>query len=73
MRALELNTGQEIQTLQETVIKRFETIEEIIETDEQGEKVKGQSLAFPVCARVQDDLPSFNCLCSNILREGIWY
>ena len=57
MRALEQNTGQEIQTLQKAMVKIFEKIEEIIKTDDQGEKVQGQDLASPVCARVWDDLP----------------
>ena len=33
-------------------------IEEIIRTDEQGEKVQRQDLALPVCVRVRDDLPN---------------
>ena len=35
MRVLEWNTEQEIQTLQKSVVKIFEKIEEIIETDKQ--------------------------------------
>ena len=35
MRALEQNTGQEIQMLQKAVVNRFEKIEEIIEFDDQ--------------------------------------
>ena len=38
-------------------VKRFEKIEEIIKTDEQGWKVPGQDLASLVCTRIQDDLP----------------
>ena len=45
MRALEQNTGQEIQTLQKSVVRRFVKSDEIIRTDEQGEKVQGQNLA----------------------------
>ena len=45
MRALEQNTGQEIQTLQKAVVKRFEKIEEFIEFDDQGQKVQRQNLA----------------------------
>ena len=45
MRTLEWNTKQEIQTLLKAVVKRFEKIEEIIETDDQGQKVKGQEIA----------------------------
>ena len=41
MKSLEIYTGQEIQALQRTVVKRFEMIEEIIGTDEQGKKVQG--------------------------------
>ena len=40
MRALEQNTGQEIQTLQKAVVNRFEKNEEIIEFDDQKQKVK---------------------------------
>ena len=56
VRALEQNTGQEIQTLQKAVVKRFEKIEEFIEIDEQGQKVQGQDLASSVHARPWDDL-----------------
>ena len=38
MRALEENTGQEIQTLQKAVIKRFEKIKQFVEFDDQGQK-----------------------------------
>ena len=34
VRALEQNTGQEVQTLQKAVVKRFENIKEIIEFDD---------------------------------------
>ena len=40
MRTLEWNTGQEIQTLQKAVVKRFEKIEEIIEANKQGKRYK---------------------------------
>ena len=33
MKSLEIFTGQEIQALQKTVIKRFESIEELVRTD----------------------------------------
>ena len=52
MRALEQNTRQEIQKLKKAVVKIFEKIEEVIETDEQGQKVQGQDLASTACARV---------------------
>ena len=42
MKSLEKFTGQEIQALQKTIIKRFEIIEEIIGADEQGKKAQGQ-------------------------------
>ena len=40
MKLLEIFTGQEIRALRKTVVKRFEMIEEIIGTDEQGGKVQ---------------------------------
>ena len=52
MRALEWNTGQENQTLPKTVVKRFENIKEIVQTDEQGEKAQEQDLDLSVCTRV---------------------
>ena len=39
MRALEQNTGQEVQTLQKAVVNRFEKIDRIIIFDEQEQKV----------------------------------
>ena len=44
VKALEHNTGQEIQTLQKTMVKRFEKTEEIINSDEQEQKVERQNL-----------------------------
>ena len=55
MKSLEMYTGQEIQDLQKTIIKRFEIIEEIIGADEQGKKAQGQDSTLPVAVR--DDLP----------------
>ena len=55
MKPLEIYTGQEIQALRKTVVKRFEMIEEIIGADEQGKKVQGQDSTSPVAVR--DDLP----------------
>ena len=46
--------GQEISTLQKAVVKRFEIIEEIIRTEEQGKKVQVQDFALAVYDRVQD-------------------
>ena len=40
-KSLETFAGQEIQTLWEIVIKRFEMIEEIIVAHDQGEKTQG--------------------------------
>ena len=57
MRALEQNTGLEIQILQKAVVKRFAKTEEIIRTDEQGDKVQVQNLALPVQVKVRNDLP----------------
>ena len=55
MKSLEIYTGQEIQALQNTIVKRFEMIEEIIGSDEQGKKAQGQDSTLPVAVR--DDLP----------------
>ena len=64
--------GQEISTLQKAVVKRFEIIEEIIRTEEQGEKVQVQNFALAVYDRVQDVLPGV-LVSGNILWEAIWY
>ena len=56
MKTLEIFTGQEIQNLQKTAIKRFESIEELVRTDKQGEEVWAKDLALPVPLRVRDDL-----------------
>ena len=45
-----------IQALQKTVIKRFESIEELVRTDKQGEEVLAKDLALLVPLRVRDDL-----------------
>ena len=42
MKSLEIFTGQEIQTLQKTVLKRLESIEELIRTDKQGEEIQAK-------------------------------
>ena len=47
IKLLDIYTGQEIQALEKTVVKLFETIEEIIEADEQGKKVQEQDLTSP--------------------------
>ena len=39
------------------MVERFDTVEEIIRTNEQGEKVQGKDLSLPVLLRVRDDLP----------------
>ena len=39
------------------MVRRFEIIEEIIGTDEQGAKVQEQDLASPVWVKVRYDLP----------------
>ena len=46
----------EIQTLQKSVVKIYETTEEIIGTDGQGDEVQEQGLASPVWVKVRDDL-----------------
>ena len=44
MKALEHNTGEEIQALQKAMVNRFEKIEENINSDEQEQKVERQNL-----------------------------
>ena len=44
VRALEQNTGQEVQNLQKALVNRFKKIEEIILFDDQEQKVKRQNL-----------------------------
>ena len=51
MKSLVIYTGQEIQALQKTVIKRFEIIEEIIGADKHGKKAQGQVAISPVAVR----------------------
>ena len=51
IKSLEIYTGQEIQALQKTIIKRFEIIEEIIGADEKGKKTQGQDSTSPVAVR----------------------
>ena len=63
---------QEISTLQKAVVKRFEIIEEIIRTEEQGKKVQVQDFALAVYDRVQDVWPGV-LDSGNILWEAIWY
>ena len=43
MKALEHNNGQEIQDLQKAMVSRFNKIEEIIDSDEQEQKVERQT------------------------------
>ena len=57
MRALEQNTGQEIQTLQKAVGNRLEKVEEIIEFDDQEQKVKRQNLTSSVRKNLRDSFP----------------
>ena len=54
MKSLKIYTGQEIQALQKTIVKKFEIIEEIIRADEQGKKTEGQDSTSLVAVR--DDL-----------------
>ena len=46
MRALEQNTGQEIQTLQKAVVKRFKKIGEFMKFDDHGQKVQRQKCSL---------------------------
>ena len=50
--ALEQNTGQETQMLQNTVVKRFEKIKEFIKFDDQRQKVQRQNLDSSVCTKL---------------------
>lgn len=62
MRALEQNTGQEIQTLQKAVVNRFEKSEEIIKFDDQEQKVKRQNLTSLICKNLRDSFPHHACI-----------
>lgn len=55
MRVLAQHIGLEIWTLQKAAVKRLETMEGIIGTDEQGEKVQEQYLVSPVRVKGRDD------------------
>ena len=57
MKALEQNTGQEIQTLQKAVVNRFKKSEKFIKFDDQGQKVQRQNLASSVHKNLQDSFP----------------
>ena len=60
VKSLEIFTGQEIQVLQaleKIVVKSFETLEEIIRTNEKRVKVQGQDLATPIPVRIRNDFP----------------
>ena len=54
MRALQQKTEQEIQTLQKEMLNRFEKIEEIIEFDDQEQKVQRQNLTSLMHKNLQD-------------------
>ena len=54
MKSLDIYTGQEIQALQKTIVKRFEIIEEITGAYKQGKKAQGQNSTSPI--PVRDDL-----------------
>ena len=70
VKSLEIYTGQEIQALQKTVVKRVvEVIEKIIGADEQKKKAQGQDSASPVTVR--DDLTKVlaSYLCNLLLQR----
>lgn len=56
MKSLEMSTCQQIQALQNTMVKRFESIEERIRTEKQGEQVQAKDLVLPVSLRVRGEL-----------------
>lgn len=57
MRTLEQNTGQEIQNLQKAVVNRFKKIEEIIDFDDQEQKVRRKNLTLSVCKTLRVSFP----------------
>ena len=73
MKALEHNSGQEIQALQKAMVNRFEKTEEILNSDEQEQMVERQILTPSVSKTLRDNshktLPAF----SVITREGDWF
>ena len=69
MRALKQNTGQEIQTLQKAMIKRFINIEKFIKFVDQGQKVQGQT---SVRTKLRYSLPTvLPVFFSDIIRKSI--
>ena len=73
MRALELNNGQEIRTLQKAVENRLERLEELIKFDGQGQRVQRQNLDSSVHKKPLGKLhQSSVCLPSNNIRKSIW-
>ena len=56
-KALEKNTGQEIQALQKAMAYRLKKLEEIIDSNEQEQKVERQNLTPSVSKPLQDTLP----------------
>lgn len=73
VKALEHNSGQEIQALQIAMVNRFEKIKEILNSDEQEQMVERQILTPSVSKTLRDNshktLPAF----SVITREGDWF
>ena len=69
MKSLETFTGQEFQALQKTIIKRFESIEELVRIDKLKEEVQAKDLATPVPLQVRDDLTIVLATYSVIVPE----
>ena len=63
MKALEHNTRQEIQDLQKVMVSRLNKIEEIIDSDEQEQKVERQHLT-PKTLSLHRVIPDFPVLTS---------
>ena len=85
VKALEYNTGQEIQALQKAMVNIFKKLEESIDSDEQEQKVERQNLTSSVSKTLQDNflrvLPAFPVKTSEkgtgsknprVIKEHTW-
>lgn len=70
MKSLKIFTGQEIQALQKMVVKSFESLEELVRTDNQGDEVQAKDSALSVYLRVSGDLPKALATYPVITFEG---
>ena len=85
MKALEHNSGQEIQALQKAMVNRFKKIEEILNSDEEEQKIERQILTPSGSKTLQDNfhkaLPAFPVITAEkvtgsrnprVIKEHTW-